>query len=122
MPGEFALACTTEAIGIPHDRFGVISTLSHIARFGLSVHGGANFVNPSFGLNKPTRLTLELCNHNPSPVTLTAGMPIAHLRVGRLDNEAAFMSSHVSVYEGTDPVTAPRFFEEWQHLFDVAKG
>lgn len=122
MPGEFVLACTAEAVGIPRDRFGVISTLSHVARFGLSVHGGADFVNPGFGLRKPTRLTLELCNHNPSPVTLTSGMPIAHLRIGMLDNEADLTGDHISIYEGADPLTAPRFFEEWHKAFNLEKA
>lgn len=115
MPGEFALGCTMEEIGFPNDRFGVISPLSHIARFGLGVHGGADFINPGFGLKEPSCLTLELYNYNSSPLTLTNGMPLAHLRIGMLAPHAVTGRLR-SIYEGSDPVIAPRYFEEWYEL------
>lgn len=112
--GGFLLACTREKIGISDSNFAVISPLSHVARFGLGIHCGADYVNPGFGQLNPTSLTLELFNHNPSPITLTAGMPIAHLRVGCIEH------SHVrtaSFYEGRDPLIAPRFYEEMAAMF-----
>lgn len=121
MPGEFVLACTAETICIGRDRFGAISPLSHIARFGLGVHGGADFINPGHGLRMATCLTLELYNYNPSPLQLTTGMPIAHLRIGALDALAAIQPNQTSIYEGLDPLTAPRLFEEWAGLGDDAK-
>lgn len=116
MSGDFALGCTVEKVGFAINRFGIISPLSHIARFGLGVHGGANFINPGFGLKVPTSLTLELYNYNPSPLTLTVSMPIAHLRIGVLDAPEIIAGHLTSIYEGSDPVTAPRFFEEWNKL------
>jgi dCTP deaminase len=116
MPGEFVLGCTMEEVSFPNDRFGIISPLSHIARFGLGVHGGADFINPGFGLKVPSRLTLELYNCNSSPLTLTSGMPITHLRIGILNAPNAVSSRLRSIYEGSDPVTAPQYFEEWHEL------
>jgi dCTP deaminase len=107
--GEFVLACTAECIGLSVGRFATVSPLSHVARFGLGINCGADFVNPGFGSMNPTVLALELFNHNPSPLVLTAGMPIAHLRVGCVEAETLHARS---VYEGKDPLAAPRFFEE----------
>lgn len=115
-PGEFLLACTREKIGISDSNFALISPLSHVARFGLGIHCGADYVNPGFGRSNPTSLTLELFNHNPSPIALTAGMPIAHLRVGCIKH------GHVqtaSIYEGRDPLAAPRFYEEMAAVFNL---
>jgi len=121
MPGEFVLGCTTEKIGIAFDRYGIISPLSHISRFGLGLHGGADFINPGFGIATPTHLTLELHNYNSSPLALKAGMPIAHFRVGMLEGPATTSRPHKSAYEGADPVTAPRLYEEWSGFVSVKK-
>lgn len=114
MPGEFALASTIEKISISNNRFGIISPLSHVARFGLGVNGGADFINPGFGINQPSYLTLELYNYNSSPLILTSGMLVAHLRIGMLDTSSSTSEHLKSIYEGADPLTAPRYFEEWQ--------
>ena len=108
-PGEFMLASTSESVGLSVDRWALISPLSHIARFGLSIHCGADFVSPGFGMARAAPLTLELCNHNSSPLALTAGMPIAHLRIGQVDGSGA---PPASIYERIDPLTPSRFFED----------
>ena len=87
--------------------------MSHITRFGLNVHGGADFVNPGFGKRTPSPLTLELFNCNASPLTLTAGMPIIHLRLEQLAFNAEAPWTSVSIYEGADPLGGPKLFEEW---------
>ncbi len=117
--GEFMLACTAEAIGLPPDRWASVSPLSHVARFGLGVHCGADFVNPGFGAGAPTPLALELFNHNRAPLALTAGMPIAHLRVSPVEASAA---AAPSIYERRDPVGAPRFHEEMAPVFGPGAG
>ncbi len=116
--GEFILACTAECVGLPMDRWAALSPLSHVARFGLGVHCGADFVNPGFGAATPTALTLELYNHNPSPLSIQAGMPIAHLRVSRVEGSD---TTATSIYERVDPLTAPRFFEEMSIFFHPGK-
>jgi dCTP deaminase len=110
-PGEFILGSTLEAIGISGNLAGTISALSHIARFGISVHGGANFVNPGFGSRVPTQLALEIYNTNSSPIVLKAGIPFIHFRLHRLESTA--MINQPSIYEGADPLIAPKLFEEW---------
>jgi dCTP deaminase len=112
-PGQLVLGCTTEKIALSRLLFAVISPLSHIARFGLTVNGGADFANPGFGEEKPSELTLELANLNESPIELTIGMPIAHLRIGRIDGDVSAPPRERSVYEGADPVSAPQLYEEW---------
>lgn len=115
-PGEFLLSCTAEDVSLPADRVGTLSPLSHITRFGLSLHGGADLVSPGYGLQAPSRLTLELTNHNASPLELTAGMPIAHLRISPMHVDTSVDSGRVSIYEGADPVVAPKLYEEWSRI------
>ncbi|KDA02483.1 dCTP deaminase [Hyphomonas oceanitis] len=111
-PGDFVLASTAERVGLPHEIAGQLSALSHVARFGLSVVSGACFVGPGFGSSAPTALTLELVNHNPSPLRLFAGLPIAHLRLSRISGDIGLAPP--SIYNGQDPLIAPAFYEEWQ--------
>lgn len=114
-PGEFVLGATFEQIGLGQKLAGTISPLSHVARFGLSVTLGADLINPGFGFGAPTPLTLELFNHNRRALVLTAGMPIAHLRLIPLTGEAPKRERR-SIYDGADPVVAPKLYEEWQEL------
>jgi dCTP deaminase len=114
-PGEFVLAATLERIGLSQNLVGAISPLSHIARFGISATLGADLINPGFGADSPTSLTLELFNHNRRPLVLAAGMPIAHLRLIRLTGDASALDRR-SIYDGADPVVAPRLYEEWSTL------
>lgn len=121
-PGEFILAGTVEAVGLPPDLYGSIAPLSHVARFGLAAHCGADFVNPGFGERVPTALALELVNHSPSPIELSAGMPIAHLRVGRVEGATAAPPRERSVYEGADPLVQPQLYEEWSGRTEDLRG
>ena len=82
-PGEFLLAHSMEALALPPDLAGEISPLSHVARFGLGIHLGANWINPGFGSSRPTQLALELVNNNSTALILQTGMPIAHLRLSQ---------------------------------------
>lgn len=111
-PGEFVLSTTLERVGLMHTLAGSISPLSHVARFGLSATLGADLISPGFGSGAPAPLTLELFNHNPRPLILVTGMPIAHLRLVRLRSEAPRQDRR-SIYDGADPVVAPKLYEEW---------
>ena len=111
-PAEFLLAHTTERIGLSETLLGLLFPLSHLARFGISIHAGANSVSPGFGSRRPTQLAIEIYNQNRMPVVLTSGMPLAHIRFAEI--VAPDMSANrTSVYEGIDPLTAPKLFEEW---------
>lgn len=110
--GEFVLGCTLEAIGVAPEMTGHLSPLSHVARFGLDIHGGASLVNPCFGLNAPTPLTLEIYNRNASPIVLHSTIPFAHLRFETLSDQDKERAKR-SIYEGRDPLVEPLLFEEW---------
>lgn len=116
-PGELVLAATFERVGLGQALVGSVSSLSHVARFGLSVTLGADLINPGFGSGAPRPLTLELFNHNRRALVLTTGMPVAHLRLIRLTGEAP-MRERRSIYDGADPVVAPKLYEEWHTLLE----
>lgn len=116
-PGEFVLASTEEAVSFPQSLLGMLSTLSHVARCGVSVLCNSNLVSPGFGGQQATRLTLEISNHNRQEVVLEAGMPICHLAFARVGS-GRYMSSPVmrSVYEGEPAPLGPRMLDEFRKL------
>jgi dCTP deaminase len=72
-PGEFKLASTMERFVIPHDILVVVHDKSTWARRGLSVFN--TILDPGwYGY-----ATLELVNHERSPLTILAGDPIAQV-------------------------------------------
>lgn len=117
-PGTLVLGCTLERIRLPKSIAGQISPLSHVARFGLGVTCGADFINPGFGGAAASLLTLELYNHNSRPLELRSGMPVAHLRLIET-GAAASEGAPRSIYEGADPLTEPLLFEEWSPVLPV---
>jgi len=120
-PNEFVLACTFETLRLPKDYAGIITPLSHVARFGLGVTGGADFVNPGHGAKAPNKLTLELMNNNQNALELEAGMPIARIRFVYLSNGEAGATPTPSIYDGDDPVCGPSLFEEWNSKIDLGQ-
>lgn len=113
-PGEFVLASTTEAISLPRDLVGWISTLSHLARFGISIHNDSFLVSPNFGAGEPTPLTLEIHSTNPSPLRIKSGTPACHLAFARAtSNPAAEIRLRKSIYEGREAPCEPMLYEEF---------
>lgn len=110
-PGGFVLAHTTEYIGVGRELAAQVSPLSHLARVGLAINLGSDWINPGFGSMQPTRLAIEIANHNPSTVTLTAGMPICHLRFAEVATGGESLPP--SFYEGSDPLGAPGLWEDF---------
>lgn len=80
-PGEFALARTTETVGIPAHLVAHVEGKSSWARRGLLVHITAGFIDPGFY----GTITLELCNVSARPLTLPVGCAIAQLSILELD-------------------------------------
>lgn len=80
-PGEFALARTTETVGIPPHLVARVEGKSSWARRGLLVHITAGFIDPGFY----GTITLELCNVSARPLTLPVGCAIAQLSIIELD-------------------------------------
>lgn len=117
-PGEFILGTTLERVGVSPALAASISPLSHVARFGLSTTLGADLVNPGYGHGGPMSLTLELFNHNHRALILTAGMPIAHLRLFQLTG-GGLVRDRRSIYQGADPLVSPKIYEEWHRLIGM---
>lgn len=120
-PNEFMLACTLELLRLPKDHVGIITPLSHVARFGLGVTGGSDFVNPGHGGKAPASLTLELMNNNQNSLELDAGMPIARIRFEHLSDSETCPPPAPSIYDGADPVCSPSLFEEWNSKIDTGQ-
>jgi dCTP deaminase len=74
-PLEFALGVTMETIEIPDDLVGRLDGKSSLGRVGLLIHATAGLVDPGW----KGRLTLELMNLAPFPITLFAGMKIGQI-------------------------------------------
>lgn len=74
-PGEFVLGCLIERITIPDDLALEVYGKSSLGRYGLLVHATAGLGDPGWD----GRLTVELANVGPLPITLYAGMPIGQV-------------------------------------------
>ena len=74
-PGRVVLVPAAEEVRLPKDVSGLIGTLSHLARLGLTCHLGSALVMAGWqGL-----ITFELFNAGPAPLRLYRAMPIARL-------------------------------------------
>jgi dCTP deaminase len=116
-PGTFVLSSTLEKIAMPDKLVGIMSTLSHLARFGVFINLSSVLISPGFGEESPTALTLEVVSYNPSPITLQSGIPVCHLMVARTSGAMkAAMTLYKSVYEGKDVPSGPLLFEEFHRI------
>ncbi|MFN8524067.1 MAG: dCTP deaminase [Chloroflexota bacterium] len=74
-PGEFALGVTLETVTVPDDLVARLDGKSSLGRLGLLIHATAGLVDPGW----EGRLTLELMNLAPLPLSLFAEMKIGQL-------------------------------------------
>jgi dCTP deaminase len=116
-PGKVLLASTLERVSMPLHLAGVIGTLSHLARCGVSVHCNSFLVSPGFGLASPTPLTLELTSVNSRPIVLDPTAPICHLMLMKVaspeqDPDLDRPLEH-SAYEGDKGPEGPKYVEEF---------
>ena len=82
-PGQFILGQTQEKVAISKALAATLEGRSSVARLGIVVHA-AGLVNPGTGLNKPTRLTLEIFCQLNNPVQLIPGMGIMQILFHKL--------------------------------------
>jgi dCTP deaminase len=116
-PGELILANTYERLALSPSVAGILSTLSHLARLGVTVTSGSTWVNPGFGETEPTALTLEISNVNRVPIVLDSGMPVCHLAFAEVSGEVRPRGPLAkSIYDGSKSPSGPRLFEEYQFL------
>lgn len=111
--GGFCLAASLERISLPANIAAFISPLSHLARFGIRMNGGAILVSPGFGAVVPTQLTLEITSSCPSPLRLCAGYPAAHLIFMHVSEGTEMSKMFQSIYEGQDVPAGPSLAAEW---------
>lgn len=74
-PGCFILTTTLERVEIPDDLVARVVGRSSLGRLGISVHQTAGFVDPGFR----GQITLELSNHGPTDISLSAGHRICQI-------------------------------------------
>lgn len=122
LPGTFVLASSLEHLRLPPNLIGILSTLSHVARFGLSVLQNSTLVGPGFGQDTPTALTFELLNSSPNPIQLRPGLPICHLGFQELrDPGTPNPALRKSVYENQTSPGPPRYSDEFGDICDNPK-
>lgn len=107
---DFILASTKESITLPDDVAGLICTLSHVSRFGLTATAGSLLIRPGYGTSVPKPLTLEIASLNPSPLEFPIGIPICHLAFVRLSHAVGSQSK--SIYENHDIPCPPMLYED----------
>jgi len=122
-PGIFTLASSLEVLRLPMEVIGVLSTLSHVARFGLNVVQGSSLVSPGFGQKLPTALTFEIVNANPNPIWLRPGLPICHIAFQEVSNKGTPNAIlQTSVYETRKAPAPPLYSEEFRDFCDIPKA
>ncbi|UUO07860.1 hypothetical protein M4951_05985 [Blastopirellula sp. J2-11] len=111
--GELLLVSSNERIGLTGGLLGVIMTLSHISRFGISVTSDSHLVSPGFGKEAACELTFEVTSHNPNSVRLRAGLPVCHLLIANVDATSSKAPLANSVYQNLPTPFGPALFEEF---------
>ena len=98
-PGDFALASTMERFRMHDDVVGIVHDKSTWARRGIAVQN--TVLEPGW----EGYLTLELTNHGPEIIRLTAGTPIAQILFHRLDEptEKSYRGKYQSQPRGPQP-------------------
>lgn len=88
-PGEFLLGATKERFWLPADIVARVEWRSSIARLGLLIHITAGFIDPGFGWDNPSTITLEICNINAVPIIIRPNMRICQIAFETMDAPAA---------------------------------
>ncbi len=88
-PGEFLLWATKERFWLPANIVGRVEWRSSIARLGLLIHITAWFIDPGFGRDGPSTITLEICNINAVPIVIRPNMRICQIAFETMDKAAA---------------------------------
>lgn len=100
--GEGVLACTAETVSMPPGYMGIIQTKGTIARFLLQATCSDGQVEPGF----KGRVTLELVNFNPRPLSLSAMTPICQMFIFKTQPKAPEI--YQGRYQGATGPTLPR--------------
>src|SRR5215212_5119339 len=116
-PLEFALGVTLEHIVVPDDLVARLDGKSSLGRVGLLIHATAGLVDPGW----QGRLTLELMNLAPFPISLYAGMKIGQISFIKMTTAVDIPYGHgtlASKYQGDTDPTPSRYRLELANLPD----
>jgi len=114
-PLEFALGVTLEHIVVPDDLVARLDGKSSLGRVGLLIHATAGLVDPGW----KGRLTLELMNLAPFPITLFAGMKIGQISFVQMTTpvDTPYGGTALSSkYQGDTDPTPSRYHLELEEL------
>lgn len=88
-PWAFLLAATKERFGIPDNLVARVEGRSSLWRLWLIIHVTAWFIDPWFGWDDPSTITLEISNINHVPIVIRPGMRICQLAFDEMDRPAS---------------------------------
>lgn len=100
----FTLGHTVEVVTLGDGVSSQVGGKSSLARLGLEVHLTAGHIDPGFSGS----ITLEIVNNGPSPIWLTAGMPIGQITFTRLGTPAN--PPYAGKYIGAASVQTSRYY------------
>ncbi len=87
-PGDFVLWATKEKVWIPENIVARVEWRSSIWRLGILIHVTAWFIDPWFGLDIPSTITLEIKNINTVPVALKVWSRVCQLALETMNEPA----------------------------------
>lgn len=105
----FILGHTQERVKLPAAYAADLDGKSSLGRLGLSVHITAGFIEQGFDGN----ITLELYNHAPRSIVLTAGMPIGQLHLYKVDEPGSLARVYDGKYQGSEGVVPSKYWQNW---------
>ncbi len=111
-PGEFVLGSTVERVKMPRHIAGRIEGKSSLGRLGLLIHSTAGYIDPGWD----GKLTLELSNVSPLPITLFPSMKIGQISFMQMTTEVEnpYGSEKLkSKYQGQDKPEESKFYENF---------
>src|SRR5687767_4073165 len=111
-PNEFVLGQTLERVELPDDLVARLDGKSSLGRLGLLIHSTAGYVDPGW----EGRLTLELMNLAPLPITLWSGMKIGQISFIRMTTpvDTPYGAGQLrSKYQGDTEPTPSRYHLEF---------
>lgn len=87
-PGDFVLGATKEQFGLPANIVTRVEGRSSLARLGVMVHITGGFIDPGFGRDTLSTITLEIKNVNHVAVILRPNMRVCQMAFHLMDRPA----------------------------------
>ncbi len=111
-PWAFLLAATKERFGIPDNLVARVEGRSSLWRLGLIIHVTAWFIDPGFGRDAPSTITLEISNINHVPIIIRPWMRICQLAFDEMDQPSAmpYNKKKKAKYNGQQAPQASKLF------------